>query len=90
MKRWMCALLAVSVTAVLMNVPAHAEPDMPEAPGAMEAMWAVPASDILDPPMLPLTVEAAVINVNTTNDELNTDGDCSLREAIDRDPRRYA
>lgn len=90
MKRWMCALLAVSVTAVLMNVPAHAEPDMPEAPGAMEAIWAVPASDILDPPMLPLTVEAAVINVNTTNDELNTDGDCSLREAIEASNRDVA
>ena len=26
--------------------------------------------------------QAATINVNTADDELNTDGDCSLREAI--------
>jgi CSLREA domain-containing protein len=28
------------------------------------------------------TVTAAAITVNTTDDELNADGDCSLREAI--------
>jgi CSLREA domain-containing protein len=31
---------------------------------------------------LPLLSTAATIDVNTTADELNTDGDCSLREAI--------
>ena len=29
-----------------------------------------------------IEVEAADITVNTTDDELNSDGDCSLREAI--------
>lgn len=34
--------------------------------------------------MIPsIEVEAATITVNTTDDELNSDGDCSLREAID-------
>jgi uncharacterized repeat protein (TIGR01451 family)/CSLREA domain-containing protein len=31
----------------------------------------------------PQTAYAATINVTTTNDELNSDGDCSLREAIE-------
>ncbi len=30
----------------------------------------------------PQIVEASIITVNTTDDELNADGDCSLREAI--------
>ena len=34
-------------------------------------------------PDAPLAIDAATINVNTTNDEFNTDGDCSLREAIE-------
>jgi CSLREA domain-containing protein len=72
---------------VLMHVPAHAEPDVPAAPGEMEAPLAVHAVDAMDEPMLPLAVEAAVINVNTTNDELNGDGDCSLREAIEASNR---
>ena len=32
--------------------------------------------------LLTHTAQAATINVNTLTDELNTDGDCSLREAI--------
>lgn len=32
---------------------------------------------------LPAAVFAATITVNTANDEFNTDGDCSLREAVD-------
>ncbi len=32
--------------------------------------------------ILPLATQAATITVNTTEDEINTDGDCSLREAI--------
>lgn len=50
---------------------AHAEGDAPEvlaAPAASES---------------PAAADAAVITVNTTSDELNTDGDCSLREAIE-------
>jgi CSLREA domain-containing protein len=31
---------------------------------------------------VPLPVAAVIITVNTTDDELNTDGDCALREAI--------
>jgi CSLREA domain-containing protein len=83
MNRGMRVMLAAGVAAALLSTPAHAEPDVPEAPGAMEAPLAVMTTAAIDEPMLPLAVEAAVINVNTTNDELNGDGDCSLREAIE-------
>lgn len=90
MTRWMRVWLTAGVTALMLSAPAHAEPDMPEAPGAMEAQFAVQAGASGDEPMLPLAVEAAVINVNTTNDELNGDGDCSLREAIEASNRDVA
>ena len=72
------------------------DPETPEAPILMESTEALVISDaletaeVVDEPVLALGIEAAVINVNTTNDELNGDGDCSLREAIEAANRDVA
>lgn len=60
--------LFVAVGFASPNELAHAEPETPLMPETTETNEAT---------------EAATINVNTTSDELNTDSDCSLREAIE-------
>jgi CSLREA domain-containing protein len=78
------ALLLMAALAV----PARAQSDVPPpVSDVMVASEATTAAEVvIAAPVLPMSAEAseaATINVNTTNDEFNTDGDCSLREAIE-------
>ena len=59
----------------------HFTPQPPELPCLAPQFWACwPSSPASSCP--PRPVDAATIAVTTTVDELNTDGDCSLREAV--------
>ncbi len=76
-------LMLALVGTLVMTLPAHAQTEVPPATeidgSAIET--ATTSADVL--PLATESTDAATINVNTTTDELNTDGDCSLREAIE-------
>jgi CSLREA domain-containing protein len=89
MKRRFCTILMVALLLLPAGSLGVAQESKPPAPQG----WVTPPEDRSvahpegrdlegwEPPPLP-TGPGAVITVTTTDDELNSDGDCSLREAI--------